>query len=88
MSKTDYAKASGRESPAPAPPAPKAPQANTRPLAKLSEHEENLIARRRELVYEFMPELLPEIKQLSELGMIDGWRNVQRIEVLSTGEVA
>jgi hypothetical protein len=47
-----------------------------------------IIARRRELVHKHMPELVPEIKAMVEAGLIDGWRNVQRIEVFETGEVA
>jgi hypothetical protein len=59
-----------------------------KPLAPLSKHEQEIIARRRELVHKHMPELVPEIKAMVEAGLIDGWRNVQRIEVFETGEVA
>jgi hypothetical protein len=59
-----------------------------KPLAPLSAHEQEIIARRRELVHKHMPELVPEIKAMVEAGLIDGWRNVQRIEVFETGEVA
>jgi hypothetical protein len=58
-----------------------------RPLAPLSAREQEIIGRRRELVLQHMPELVPEIKALVDAGMIDGWRNVTRIEVFETGEV-
>lgn len=58
------------------------------PLQALSEREKAIIARRRVLIHEHMPELLPEIKAMVELGMIDGWRNIKSVEVFSTGEVA
>ena len=54
----------------------------------LSEQEKAVVARRRALVHEHMPELLPEIKAMVEMGLIDGWRNIKSVEVFSTGEVA
>jgi hypothetical protein len=44
--------------------------------AELSTAEREAIASRRAFIHAHMPELLPEIKLLHELGMIDGWRNV------------
>jgi hypothetical protein len=58
-----------------------------RPLAPLSAREQEIVGRRRDLVLQHMPELVPEIKALVDAGMIDGWRNVTRIEVFETGEV-
>lgn len=58
-----------------------------RPLAPLSAAEQEIIGRRRELVHQLMPEIVPEIKALVDAGFIDGWRNVTRIEVFETGEV-
>ena len=80
----DYARATGGNLQA----LPDAPVIKKRPLRELSQREMELIARRRELVIEHMPELVPEIKALVDAGLIDGWRNVQRIEVFETGEVA
>jgi|GEM_PF-2317130 len=57
-------------------------------LRPLNEQEQEAVARRRALVHEHMPELVPEIKALVDAGLIDGWRNVIRIEVFDTGEVA
>ncbi len=37
---------------------------------------QDAIAERRAFIHEHMPEMLPEIKELHALGMIDGWRNV------------
>lgn len=81
----DYARARGKAAVDAAPPPISTPR---RPLRQLSQSEQEIIARRRALVHEHMPELVPEIKALADLGMIDGWRNIQRFEVLETGEVA
>lgn len=55
-------------------------------LRPLTKFEENMALRRRALVYQYMPELIPTIKELIENGMIDGWRNVCFVRVHETGE--
>jgi len=86
----EYARASGRESaPHPSPlPASGERKVPRKPLRALTEREKSIIARRRELVHEHMPEVVPQIRALVEAGLIDGWRNVGRIEIFATGEVA
>lgn len=44
--------------------------------AEPSMAERESIVTRRTFIHEHMPEMLPEIKELHALGMIDGWRNV------------
>ena len=84
----EYARARGRVTlPDPGEDAVHAPVIK-RVLRQLSERENEIIGRRRALVHEFMPELVPEIAEMVKLGLIDGWRNVRRVEVFSTGEVA
>lgn len=58
-----------------------------RPLRQLSEKEKEIIARRRALIHQHMPEMVPEIQALLGEGLISGWRNIRRVEVFSTGEV-
>ena len=86
----EYARASGRESaPHPNPlPASGAREVPRKPLRALTECEKTISARRRALVHEHMPEVVPQIRALVEAGLIDGWRNVGRVEVFATGEVA
>ena len=42
----------------------------------LSETDEARISETRRLVYECVPEFLPFIKAMHELGLLDGWRSV------------
>lgn len=53
-----------------------------RVLRPLTEIEQERVAKNRSLVRKHMPELLPEIRELVELGLIDGWRNVTKVEIL------
>lgn len=57
-----------------------------RPLRKLTQVEMELAKRRRILVHLYMPELIPQIEQLTEHGLIDGWRSVCFVRVHETGE--
>ncbi|WP_025918269.1 hypothetical protein [Herminiimonas sp. CN] len=57
-------------------PKPAAPAAAPKPLPPLSEAEHARIKQTIATVKEEMPELLPMIKDLHALGMIDGWRSV------------
>ncbi|MFZ5658751.1 MAG: hypothetical protein ACOY5C_02715 [Pseudomonadota bacterium] len=68
-----------------------APQAPTRTAApkpaaspvylELNEREKAKIARNRALVHQHIPEMLPLMKHMVELGLIEGWRNVVKVEV-------
>ncbi|SCX40325.1 hypothetical protein [Nitrosospira sp. Nsp1] len=80
----EYARATGREL--------RSPEAlshqneeKQRALRPLSELEQAHAAENRRLVRTHMPELIPEIRELAELGLIDGWRNVMSIEILKKG---
>lgn len=48
----------------------------------LSDGEKAAIAQRREFVHEHLPEAVDFVKQLHELGMIEGWRNVTRVGMI------
>ena len=41
------------------------------------------VSETKRLVHQYMPELVPEIKKLVELGMIDGWRDVKNVQVFA-----
>lgn len=79
MSGQDYARATGAE--APAIPAQAPPERARKPLPPLSEREQAQIAERRALHHQYMPEFLPFVREMHELGLIDGWRSVRKIEV-------
>jgi len=69
---SDYAKAKGRTTPLAGNPhgsCKAAPRA-------LSHAETEAVARNKAFVQENMPELVPFIRELHELGMIAGWRAV------------
>lgn len=69
---SDYAKAKGRTQ-LPAENAPGGRKASTRPL---SPAEVEAVSRNKAFVQENMPELVPFIRELHDLGMIAGWRAV------------
>lgn len=52
----------------------------------MTEREQARAAENRDLVREHLPEALPFIKELHEMGMIDGWRNVESVELLTESE--
>lgn len=63
-----------------------APAAQPKPAAspvyrELNEREKAKIARNRALVHQHIPEMVPLMKQMIELGLIEGWRNVVKVEV-------
>ena len=69
---SDYAKAKGRT----AFPAGKAPVSHSTAPRALSPAETDAVARNKVFVLENMPELVPFIHELHQLGLIDGWRAV------------
>jgi hypothetical protein len=50
-------------------------------LPTLSAAAQARVHENRALVHEHLPEALPFIKELHELGMIPGWRAVEVVEV-------
>ncbi|HJW25160.1 MAG TPA: hypothetical protein VJ576_09700 [Rhodocyclaceae bacterium] len=58
--------------------------AGRRPPRQLSEAEQAAVAGNREFVLEHMPDAVPFIKELHDLGMIDGWRSVDNCQILAT----
>lgn len=85
MSANEYARQRGREaSPSPQPSPLKGEGARLpRPIG---ERAQARAAENRDLVRAHLPEALPFIKELHELGMIDGWRNVESVELLTESE--
>lgn len=81
MSTNEYARQRGREPPSTAP----LPQAKEgrKPGRPLTEREQVRAAENRALVREHLPEALPFIKDLVDEGLIDGWRNVESVEVFA-----
>lgn len=84
MSANEYARQRGRE----APDSPVEQPARTKaiPLVPLTSADQARIASNRALVHEHLPEALPFIKELHELGMIPGWRAVEAVEVFPNSE--
>lgn len=81
MSINEYARVTGREAP---PPDASPAQANpSRPARPLTEREQARVAENRALVREHLPEAMPFIKDLHEAGLIEGWRNVETVEVFT-----
>lgn len=78
----EYARATGREPRTKNPPPVKNNESARRVLQPLSDIDQARVAEKRRLVMTHMPELVPEIKELVALGLIDGWRNVRRVEIL------
>jgi hypothetical protein len=57
-----------------------------RPLKVLSAAESERVAENKAVVLKHMPELVPVIKELHEVGLIDGWRSVGAVVIhASTG---
>lgn len=81
MSVNEYARQRGRD-PLPEQSASQRPVNEKRVLPPLTTAEQARIAGNRTLVREHMPELVDEIRELHELGLIDGWRNVESVELL------
>jgi hypothetical protein len=77
----EYARATGRESRIKNPPVKNIAPA-PRVLQPLSDIDQARVAEKRQLVMTHMPELVPEIKELVALGLIDGWRNVRSVKIL------
>lgn len=84
MSANGYARATGREMQAASPsPQPSTLKGDGVKLPQLTAAAQERVATNRALVHEHMPEMLPVIKELHELGLIAGWRNVEEVTVLS-----
>ena len=47
------------------------------PLPALSEPDKRKVARHRDNLLQYMPEVLPIVKELMAEGMLDGWRSVR-----------
>lgn len=71
-----YAKVKGKA-------APEKPEARRppRPAAPIDDDERARIAANVELHKKHLPEFAPLIKELHAVGLIDGWRAIQKIEV-------
>lgn len=80
MSANEYARARGRAASLLADIDAKAnpPARSARPISAAAQQR---ALENRAAVHEHMPEMLPVIKELHELGMIDGWRNVEEVTV-------
>lgn len=71
----DYARVKGSAAaPATATRQPAAPRA-------LSEAEEERVAENRAFILTHLPELVPFIKDLHAVGLVDGWRAVQNCRI-------
>lgn len=78
----EYARQRGRAvADIPSPPAPLPLAGEGRKLPALSAAAQARVHENRALVREHLPEALPFIKELHELGMIAGWRAVEVVEV-------
>lgn len=53
-----------------------------KPKPPLTEEQVARIAENRALIHSHAPEMLPMIKKMADLGMIEGWRNVDEVIVL------
>lgn len=80
MSANEYARQRGVDLPPEPETAPRVPR---RPPPPLTERQQARVAENRALVLEHIPEAVPFIKDLHELGMIDGWRSVESVEVFA-----
>lgn len=81
----EYARATGRADAQPNHIVDANKMESPRALRPLSEIEQARATENRRLVRKHMPELIPEIRDLAELGLIDGWRNVRSVEILKKG---
>lgn len=77
MSTPTYAQVRGKTVPS----APKAPERPRAPKP-LTAAEQDRAAEMAALHKQHLPEFNPMLKELHELGMIDGWRSIVSIEVL------
>lgn len=66
--------------------APIKPDPVPRPLRALSVKEQATVAENRAEIHEYMPEMLPIIKEMHAAGLIDGWRSVVKVELLKEGK--
>ena len=57
-----------------------------RPARPLSQFELDQAIRRKQLIYLHFPEMVDEIRLLTELGLIRGWGAVCFVRIHSTGE--
>lgn len=60
----------------------------TKPENGLSASETERINRNREAVYRLLPEMVPFIKELQQLGMIEGWRAIESVRPTTDEEKA
>lgn len=58
-----------------------------RVLKPLTDDEQLVIRSRRDLIHKNFPELIDHLSELVAMGLIDGWRNVTKVELIATGEV-
>jgi hypothetical protein len=64
---------------------PPYPEPVKKPLRDLTEIEKAKVAENREMVRMHMPELGPMLKELNDLGMMDGWRSVGEVILHTKG---
>lgn len=85
MSANEYARQRGREAPSTPAPLPLAGEGRkaARPMTEAAQARASEM---RAAVHEHVPEALPFIKELHEMGMIDGWRNVESVEMIGDPE--
>ena len=81
MSANEYARLRGRDSSREPAANRQLPVNEKRAPRPPTAAEQERAAANRALVREHLPEVLPFIKELHELGMIDGWRNVEEVTV-------
>mgnify|MGYP001030781518 CR=1 FL=1 len=74
----EYARMRGKQVKNPAPQVVEIERPQPR---ELTDAEAVEVAEKRRLVLQHMPELVPEIKELVQAGLIDGWRNVRSVTV-------
>lgn len=77
----DYARMKGRATRVPD--LPEAPTAQRMPPGELSETDRSAIAKRKAMVHAHIPEMVPFLRDLIDLGLATEWRNV--VSVTKTG---
>lgn len=80
-----YARATGATMPAPPAPLPQASE-GSKPLPPLSAAERARVERNIKMVKQHLPEMVPFIKEMHELGLIEGWRSVTTVKPISEAE--
>lgn len=80
MSGQEYARATGAAVPTPPENLPQAGEGR-KPLPPLSAREQEQVAERRALHHKHLPEFLPFVTEMHELGLIEGWRSVRTVTV-------